>query len=173
MTDFEFTLFVPGRPAPQGSKRHVGGGRLVESSKAVAPWRTSVAWHAAQAWRDAPMDGPLRVRLEFVMPRPASAPKRSTPPAIRRPDTDKLVRAVFDALSGVCWRDDSLVVDLHASKRIAEIGEQPGALIEISPQIAVDKILCGGQTTTLVSNENAPALSTAPAIGMLDPAGAA
>ena len=30
---------VLGLPAPQGSKRHVGEGRMVESSKRVKPWR--------------------------------------------------------------------------------------------------------------------------------------
>src|SRR5690606_16868121 len=50
-------LFVPGRPAPQGSKRHVGNGVMLESSKAVAAWRTTIAWHAAQAYREPPLDG--------------------------------------------------------------------------------------------------------------------
>lgn len=125
------SLFVPGRPAPQGSKRHVGGGILVESSKAVAPWRTSVAWHAAQAHSGAPLDGPLAVRIEFVMPRPSGCPKRTTPAAVKRPDVDKLARAVLDALSDVVWRDDSQVVDLHATKRLAELDEQPGAHIRV------------------------------------------
>jgi len=35
---------VPGIPAPQGSKRHVGGGRMVESSRSLPEWRASVAW---------------------------------------------------------------------------------------------------------------------------------
>jgi crossover junction endodeoxyribonuclease RusA len=128
---WDLDLFVPGRPAPQGSKRHVGGGRLVESSKAVGPWRTVVAWHAAQAFTGAPLDGPLRISLVFVMPRPAGTPKKSTPPAIKRPDLDKLTRAVFDALSGVVWNDDSQAVELHAFKRLAQLDEQPGVNIRI------------------------------------------
>ncbi|HEY9416304.1 MAG TPA: RusA family crossover junction endodeoxyribonuclease [Pseudonocardia sp.] len=130
-TDFALDLFVPGKPAPQGSKRHVGGGVMVESSKAVAPWRTTVAWHAAQAYRLAPLDGAVWVGLVFVMPRPAATPKRSTPQAIKRPDLDKLTRAVFDALSGVVWRDDSQVVQLVASKRLASLEEQPGVNIRV------------------------------------------
>lgn len=122
-------MFVPGRAAPQGSKRHVGRGVLVESSKAVGPWRTVVAWHLAQQWTAAPLDGPLCVVLAFVMPRPASSPKRSTPAAVKRPDLDKLTRACLDAGSGVVWRDDSQVVHLDASKRIAELDEQPGVWV--------------------------------------------
>lgn len=124
-------MFVPGRPAPQGSKRHVGNGIMVESSKAVAPWRTTVAWHASQNWHRGPLDGPLTVRLTFVMPRPSGTPKRSTPPAVKRPDIDKLTRAMLDALSDVVWRDDSQVVALTVVKRLAELDEQPGAHVTV------------------------------------------
>ena len=122
------SVFIPGRPAPQGSKRHLGNGIMVESSKAVKPWRVDVAW-AVRAHFPAPMDGPVRLELEFVMPRPKSAPKRSTPPAIKRPDVDKLARAVLDAITGVVVADDSQIVELVASKRIAEIGEASGVLL--------------------------------------------
>ncbi len=126
-------LFVPGRPAPQGSKRHVGNGVMIESSKAVAPWRTTVAWHAAEAYRGAPLDGPIIVRLEFLMPRVTSLPKRkATPPHTKKPDSDKIARAVLDALTKVVWRDDSLVVDLHVTKRYAEVSEQPGVRIRVA-----------------------------------------
>ena len=126
-------VFVAGRPAPQGSKRHVGNGVMVESSKAVGPWRTLIAWSAAQAYRPAPVDGPGAVIGEFVMPRPKRIPKRlPTPPHTSKPDTDKLARGVLDALTGVVWRDDSQVVDLHGTKRYAELDEQPGAHIRVA-----------------------------------------
>lgn len=122
--------FVPGPPAPQGSKRHVGKGRMVESSKAVGPWRERVAL-AVHEYGWPVLTGPVRVHLRFVMPRPASTPKRSTPPATKRPDLDKLARAILDAITGICIADDSLVIDLHARKRLAEIGETPGVHIEL------------------------------------------
>ncbi|HYS41150.1 MAG TPA: RusA family crossover junction endodeoxyribonuclease [Pseudonocardiaceae bacterium] len=138
-------VFVPGRPAPQGSKRHVGKGIMIEMSKHVAPWRTDIreaviaarkAYHAATIasfTAGAPAAGPMLVRLEFVMPRPAGTPKRRTPAAVKRPDCDKLARAVLDAVgsAGCVWVDDSQVVDLHATKRIAEPGEAPGCRITI------------------------------------------
>lgn len=123
-------LFVPGSPAPQGSKRHVGRGILIESSKAVGPWRERIAL-AAHSHGDGPKAGPVGVSLEFVMPRPKSAPKRSTPPAVKRPDLDKLTRAILDALTGIAWNDDSQVVTIHATKRLAELDETPGVTIDI------------------------------------------
>lgn len=126
---------VPGKPAPQGSKRHVGHGVMIESSKEVGPWRERVALaaHNTMVRQGLPVitGVPVRVQIEFVMPRPASAPKRSTPPAIRRPDLDKLTRACLDAITNVVFSDDSQVTELVAVKRLAELGETPGAEIHV------------------------------------------
>lgn len=118
-------LFVPGDAAPQGSKRHVGGGRMIESSKAVGPWRERVALAAHRHGYEV-LTGPVRVDLEFIRPRPVSTPKRSTPPAIKKPDLDKLTRAILDALTGIAYADDAQVTELHSIKRLAELGEAPG-----------------------------------------------
>ena len=134
-------FFVPGTPAPQGSKSFKGirGGRgiLVESSKALGPWRERVAL-AAHSHADGLMGGPIGIRLKFVMPRPKSTPKRTTPPAVKRNgDLDKLTRAVLDALSNVIYVDDCQVIDMRCTKRIAEIGEKPGVSIELSVGVEV------------------------------------
>lgn len=148
----ELAVFVPsaaadmgtraGSPAAQGSKEYKGHvrsrktGRMVpnlqEVSAAVAPWRTLIAAHVAPRWRPRPpMAAALGLRLEYVMPRPIGTSKRHTPPAIKRPDLDKLQRAVFDSLTGIVWRDDSIIIDVHATKRLAEVGEQPGCWIRV------------------------------------------
>ena len=126
------TIWIPGIPAPQGSKRHVGNGILIESSKRVGPWRAVVAIAVGEQTTTV-LDGPVRIELQFVMPRPKATPKRSTPPAVKKPDLDKLTRAVLDAITGVSYRDDSPVVDLVASKRIAELGEPPGLSLTVCP----------------------------------------
>lgn len=63
----EICFFVAGRPAVQGSKRHVGGGRLIESSRQVGPWRGTAAaplcvgcGRNAYSYRQT-VDGPLCV----------------------------------------------------------------------------------------------------------------
>ena len=120
----ELNFFVPGTPAPQGSKSFkgfAGNGRaiMIESSKAVGPWRERVALAAHNAMREtgwAPFDGALSVRLAFVLPRPKSAPKTIHVPAIKRPDGDKLLRAVLDAMTGIVYRDDAQIVDYRLTK---------------------------------------------------------
>lgn len=125
-------FFVPGTPAPQGSKRHVGGGRMIEASPRLKVWRELVAWRAALACQT-PTQGPVRMRLEFVMPRPKRLGMRFEPHTVR-PDTDKLARAVLDGVTGSLIRDDAQVIDLRAIKRYALPGEDPGVWITLHPR---------------------------------------
>lgn len=141
------TVWVPGRPAPQGSKKYMGrpGGKgvLVESSKALAPWRADVrdrllSLPAGQrsGW---PLPGAVSIRLGFVMPRPTNSPKTRTPPATKRPDLSKLTRAVEDAIgSAGVWRDDAQIVESYVSKRLAERDEVPGVHIFVQQLETLD-----------------------------------
>jgi crossover junction endodeoxyribonuclease RusA len=128
-------IFIPGHPAPQGSKRHVGGGVMVESSKEVKPWRESIrcALITEVGQPVQRLAGAVTCELEFVLRRPKSAPKRSTPPALKKPDIDKLCRAVLDAVtsSGVI-EDDSRIINLHATKRFADQDCVPGLRLRLS-----------------------------------------
>ena len=137
----EVQFWTPGAPAPEGSKvfkGFSGSGRaiLVESSKALKPWRERGALFARKAMADAgysaPFIGPVTVDLAFVLPRPKSAPKSKPVAAVKRPDLDKLVRACLDAITNICVGDDSQVVGLKASKRIALPGEEPGCRITVT-----------------------------------------
>jgi crossover junction endodeoxyribonuclease RusA len=131
-------LFVPGIPKPQGSKRHVGHGVMLESSKDLGPWRERIALACHNTMTDARLPmlaGAQTISLRFVLPRPKATPKSYTPLATRRTDLDKLARAVLDAITHVLIVDDSLITTLHASKRLAEPGETPGVLIQIDPAI--------------------------------------
>jgi crossover junction endodeoxyribonuclease RusA len=132
------TIEVRGLPAPQGSKRHVGHGIMVESSKAVGPWREAVRAETQRAMGHA-LTGPVMVEITFGLPRPkghygtgknAGTIRDSAPwyPS-GRPDLDKLARAVLDGLTaGNAWADDSQVVCLIARK----VYDSPGCRINLS-----------------------------------------
>ena len=122
------SFFVSGTPAPQGSKRHVGNGRMIESSKKVKPWRDRVTAVAKTHVMDEPMDGHLRLIVNFYMPAPARTRFGSRPAGT--PDLDKLVRAVGDALTqSKLIKDDARIVSLIAHKHWAL--DTPGAEITI------------------------------------------
>lgn len=133
-------FFVPGIPQPQGSKRGfvtaTGKVNLVESAAGVKPWRSDVKVFAADAMSGRTLlTGPVFLHCNFVMKRPLSTPKtKPTPPATKKPDLDKLLRAIGDALKGTVYAEDSLIVELIGTKRIAEEGEQPGVTIKVTAQ---------------------------------------
>lgn len=83
----------------------------------------------------------VKLIVDFVMPRPTSLPKtKATPPAVKKPDLDKLIRAVCDSLKGVVYSDDSQVVAMLVSKRTAEIGEATGAQITVQTMSLTDTV---------------------------------
>lgn len=130
------TITVFGRPAPQGSKRHVGGGRFIEASKYLPAWRKAITLAAIteiekEAW--AQSHSPIAIEVMFYLERPATIPVAKRPWPIKPPDLDKLLRGVLDGLTDAgVWDDDGQVVKITAWKAYADTRE-PGAFITISP----------------------------------------
>jgi len=144
-------FFVPGVPAPGGSKSYMGqskSGRAIirDSSKRAPAWKDSVNTHAIQAMNGRPVIDkgvPLVCNFEFIMPRPqghyrtgkhegelkdwAINKKHTT-----KPDTLKLQRPTEDAMTGVVWTDDSQVFEQSATKRYAMPGEVTGVRIRVT-----------------------------------------
>ena len=58
-----------GDPAPQGSKRHVGNGIMVESSKKLPVWREQLINDIAHAADGCVFDSAIQVTLIFKFPR--------------------------------------------------------------------------------------------------------
>lgn len=129
-----FECHVIGLPAPQGSKTNIGGGRMIESSRSLKPWRETVAAQVHSAMVRERFHGfephaPVELDLAFALRRPASLPKRVHLHA-RKPDLDKLARAVMDSCtaSGLL-HDDAQVFRLAAEKVYAERDYPMGVLI--------------------------------------------
>lgn len=129
----EFTTFISGDPAPQGSKdafaiykgkgdqrEFTGKIGLVESSREkLDPWRAAVVYGARSGFRRSGLDvftGAVSVGLIFALKRGKSV--RRLYPATK-PDLDKLTRGVLDAvkIAGV-WDDDALVVRFHVLEKV-------------------------------------------------------
>ena len=130
-------------PAPQGSKKHVGYGRLIEASKRVKPWRQLVSELSRQQMLDQHsniIDGACEVNIIFRFERPKShfttngQLKANAPPhcIVKRNDIDKCCRSTLDALTGCVFADDCLVARLTAEKRYCFGSEPAGALITVT-----------------------------------------
>lgn len=135
-----------GTPAPQGSKRHVGRGVMIEQNReALHTWRDDVKLAALAALEDAPTWArdarAVSLHVVFTLQRPRAHYRtgrlanllRDDAPAWHglRPDLDKLLRSTGDALTtaGV-YADDARVAQVHARKVYSSTHANPtnGAL---------------------------------------------
>lgn len=135
-------FFVQGKAQPAGSKKaYVRGGRaiVVDANEKAAPWKDTVKATARGRMlqlRAKPFDGPVFCRMVFRRRRPAShlltdgvtpnATGRRWPFPSMAPDVLKLARAVEDAMTGVVYTDDALIVSEHLRKEWAAPNEPEG-----------------------------------------------
>lgn len=137
------TFTVHGIPQSQGSKRLVGvtagNPRMIEDNPKLAAWRTNVSQAALAArpkgrWRL--WDEPVELEVRFVFPRP-KRPKCTAAPCVK-PDGDKLLRAIGDALTGIIIADDAVITDWVARKRYGPPGPSRGAglaIVRVGPTV--------------------------------------
>lgn len=115
---------IPGRPVPQGSLRAMKtpkGSIVTPQSHDVLVYRGDIraAWGKPQ-----PMTGEVAVIVEFVFTRPkyhfdSKGKIKDEYVGTRptgKPDIDKLLRSVLDALTDYAYFDDSQVDRVSASK---------------------------------------------------------
>ncbi len=137
------SFFVAGNPVAKGSaKAFVVKGRAIvtqDNGEKQKPWASIITYEAALRVSKYIESEPVSLTLDFVMPRPKghygsgknegrvkdNAPIYHTV----KPDLDKLVRCVKDALTSVVWKDDSQVVIVKARKKY---GIRPGVTITFS-----------------------------------------
>lgn len=133
------TFFVSGIPRTKGSwkpvrHRKTGKTLLVPSGRETVPWQESVAWAAKQeamikAREMSPSGVAVSLHLTYFLPRPEDhydengRLQEDAPPwpvTKGRYDLDKLERAIFDALTGIIYDDDSQVCHCDHMKRWAD-----------------------------------------------------
>lgn len=129
------TLEVVGKPEHKGSWRVSAQGRLYSDNPRLAGWSRHVAaQYAAAANGAALLEGAVVIIAEFRFTRPPShiltsgKLRKGAPATPGRPDLDKLLRGLLDALTGVAFKDDSQVSDIDARKVYAE---RAGVLLHI------------------------------------------
>ena len=136
----EYIITIKGiESAPQGSKKHVGRGIMVETCKRLKSWRKEVSlW--AKLIVDEIIEEPVEVEVVFWFKRPLKhylpngMVRQSAPVYItnkNKGDLDKHCRALLDSLTKSAFADDSQVVSLHAVKKYCETESQTGATIKI------------------------------------------
>lgn len=110
--EFPLTFKVTGKPITQGSMRVFNGHITHNKSAELLKWRKAVGT-AAQQFIIQPLEGAVVMTLKFHLLKPKTV-KREKPTV--PPDADKLARAVFDALTGIIYKDDSQVIKMDLEK---------------------------------------------------------
>lgn len=129
---------------------------VVDANPNAKKWKEHAARIAAEEYQGPMFDGPIAATFTFYRPRPDShygakglnKQGRDNPFPATKPDVLKLARALEDALTGICYVDDALIVRETLRK---EYGEP--ARVEITLEaLAVET----GQTSLLEMVEPPP-----------------
>lgn len=132
---------------PPGSKHPI---ITHKRGKTLKAWRSDVV---AAMPKGRMLYGPVGVYICFYMPIPKSRPKvlktekqwmEWAYPA-KKPDLDKMERAILDALTGVILRDDSQVVSVTKAKIYFDPPGARIAILPLTPNGAGVPELAGGQ----------------------------
>lgn len=141
-------FIVLGEPQSQGRHRtraFVAGGRAIAQTYEAKKDKVNKVNIRAQVVNQNPVlyrgDGKgIMLSIIFVLPRPKnhygkkgnllpSAPKDHT----TKPDLDNLVKAIMDALTGICWEDDKQISAQIVVKSYVDEGYPvPQTVIKVS-----------------------------------------
>lgn len=130
-------FFIPGVPVAKGRPRFARQGKFVVAytPKKTKDWEEHVKWASIEHRPDKPLEGALRINLDFCMPRPKSIPKHKIHHT-KRPDLDNLQKSVIDALQNAAlFKDDSQFVRKTATKYYSSV---PGVYVEIYVEYTQD-----------------------------------
>jgi Holliday junction resolvase RusA-like endonuclease len=120
-----FATKVPGRPVPWS--RTGGNGSVRFTPKKVRDWEKAAAAVFSASTRVRDFDGPVRLQVTTLHPRPKRLKTGGRQWFTPRPDTDNLIKAVADSLEkSKVIRNDSQICSVSASKFYADSGEEPG-----------------------------------------------
>lgn len=141
------SMRVYGVPEAQARPEFYRRGNRVVTHSPKTRWYRAVCWQGRTCRPSEPMDAPVSLDVELIFPRPA---RRKDHWKDTKPDVDNVLKGIMDALStprANCsdnpprarwWREDSRICKVCISKRFAQAGEEPGAVIEAQELAAQD-----------------------------------
>ena len=131
-------FFVPGIPAPGGSKKgfyikSINRVVIAPANKNTKPWMATVSVFAKEAYLGELLQGALKLYLSFHILRPKGhynkkgLRKSTNLYPIVKPDLTKLERSTEDALVGIIMSDDSQIVKKETEK--VYVDRYPGVMV--------------------------------------------
>tara|TARA_R110000824_G_scaffold107317_3_gene253539 strand:+ start:385 stop:846 length:462 start_codon:yes stop_codon:yes gene_type:complete len=136
MSSEDLIFEVPMPPRGKGRPRHtvINGSVRVYTPKETRKWEQQVGTCGMGVRPEEIIEGPVRVDILAVMPRPKRLLRKKDPDGliwcISKPDSDNIRKSVLDALK-TWWRDDSQVVDGRTVKVYAERTGHPRVVVRV------------------------------------------
>lgn len=121
------TFNFPIEPVAKGRPR-IWNGRAVTPPK-TREFEKTVKALARSQYKGEPLDGPLRMVVVFMLKKPKTV-KREYPTV--KPDLSNLVKSLEDALNGIAYVDDSLIIETLSSKKYGPVS---GVFVDVSPYL--------------------------------------
>jgi Holliday junction resolvase RusA-like endonuclease len=133
MSNIDVEFVVQGTPVPQGSTKSFYLKKLERvvtthvNASELRDWRFAIKLQAEKAMQanhyimSDEKDSAYAVTMSFFFLKPKSIKHNSKN---TKPDLDKLIRSVLDALTGTCFINDSRVIMTHASKEFSHNGRE-------------------------------------------------
>ena len=129
-------ITIPGIPVGQGRPRFTRTGHAYDPARSRL-YKQSAAIYARQQWPGEALDYPLSVKVRVYRPIQQSATKAQRKARLEgrerptvKPDADNYYKAVTDALTGIVWVDDNLIVHAETDK-FYDDGNGPRVEVEV------------------------------------------
>ena len=111
----EIELVISIDPLPKQRPRF-GNGRTYTPYK-TKKYEESIRVSCKSQYCNAPLSGPLTAEVYFLFKRPPSI-RRANHDV--RPDLDNLLKALFDGMNGILFKDDAQIVRIMAYKKYSD-----------------------------------------------------
>jgi len=132
-----FRLYVDVVPIGKGRARHcqIGGFTRTFTPKKTRDYEDVIRVECGKQMKflnRQPLTSKIKAFVYAAMPIPKSSTKRrlaeikADPAHISKPDIDNIIKAVFDGMNKVVYKDDCLIYDLRVIKKYSE---KPGLTI--------------------------------------------
>lgn len=127
MNEFEFIFRTEPRAIQSVRFCRIGEHVKTYQPKSNTDWKSYIRLSASEQlpekWQS--LDGPLELNVRFIFPPLRSFPKKTLQAIAAgnrvykstKPDLcDNLLKGLCDALTGICWRDDSQICKVNSCK---------------------------------------------------------
>lgn len=125
----ELRFTIDGDVQPQERPRFSRQGKYVNTydPPKSAKYKKYVSEVASNYKLDELIDSPIKLTIDIYIQIPKSYTKKVKQQIenkellhIKKPDIENLAKGIMDGITGIIWRDDSLVVELHLAKHYSD-----------------------------------------------------